>query len=106
MLSAKVWRGASGGLPEFPEQRLEELRARPNNALSFSGGGVRAFSATLGYLVALHELELLPRARYGLAHLRRRVLEHGPSLLQHRHHWPKRVVQRAAGVAPARDQVI
>ena len=65
MLSAKVWRGASGdGALDFPEQRLEELRARPNSAVSFSGGGVRAFSATLGYLVALHELELLPRARY------------------------------------------
>eukprot|EP01047_Picozoa_sp_COSAG01_P044772 COSAG01_NODE_4075_length_5381_cov_2.647103_7_plen_188_part_00 len=55
---------AAGGGGFFPELRDPSVSARPNAGLAFSGGGLRSYVASLGYLRALIEAGLLPHARY------------------------------------------
>lgn len=45
----------------YPEEELDikGLRGRSNSALCFSGGGVRSFVSSLGYLAGLNQLGLL-----------------------------------------------
>ena len=66
LLSARAWTGFSklDGSLEFPELALPELRDKKNLGLAFSGGGVRAYTATLGYLRGLLDIGLLQQARY------------------------------------------
>jgi hypothetical protein len=63
-LQAYAWQSASTypDASDFPETEL--LADRPSIAISFSGGGARSFNASLGYLAALHQLDLLKNVRY------------------------------------------
>ena len=45
-----------------PEQRL--LASKPSNAISFSGGGSRSYTVSIGYLLGLKQLDLLGDVRY------------------------------------------
>jgi len=49
-------------LGKYPEEEL--LQHKPSNAVCMSGGGVRAYTATLGSLRALLDLDLLNNTRY------------------------------------------
>jgi hypothetical protein len=52
-----LWPGFS-----YPEVQLApELQERANTALCFSGGGLRSFTSSLGYLSALSKLGLLQK---------------------------------------------
>ena len=51
-------------LLQFPELAHPAVSAKPPNAVAFSGGGTRAFSVTMGYLLGLHELDVLRSTRY------------------------------------------
>jgi hypothetical protein len=64
LLNARAWRSASlyPDSSYFPESNL--LEHRPNTAISFSGGGSRAYIAAMGYLAALRDLDLLKNVRY------------------------------------------
>ena len=48
---ARAWRGVDRrtGAATFPELALPELQTKPNTALAFSGGGIRAYSVSAGY---------------------------------------------------------
>ncbi len=62
--TARAWQ-AAGKYPDvtdFPEVSL--LSDRPNTAIAFSGGGSRSFLAGMGYLAALHKLDLMKNVRY------------------------------------------
>lgn len=64
-LSARAWQSlqaypSSGDFPEIPLL----VPSTSNSAISFSGGGSRAYIATLGYLSALYKLNALDRMRY------------------------------------------
>jgi hypothetical protein len=48
----------------WPEDGLDGLAGRPKTAVAFSGGGTRAFVASLGYLRAIIDLGLMPTIRY------------------------------------------
>jgi predicted acylesterase/phospholipase RssA len=48
----------------WPEDDLAGLAGRPKTAIAFSGGGTRAFVASLGYLRALIDLGLMSTVRY------------------------------------------
>ena len=63
---AKAWQniGPDTLNMEFPEETYEDIMARPNVGLSFSGGGDRAFISSIGVLGALHELGLIDKMRY------------------------------------------
>ena len=63
---ARAWRGmdSDGALPTFPELELPELQKKRNTAVAFSGGGLRAYTATFGALRSLLDLELLQHTRY------------------------------------------
>ena len=63
-VSARLWRGSKGGALHFPEALYPAVAAKPSNAVAFSGGGTRAFSVTAGYLLGLHELDVLRSTRY------------------------------------------
>mmetsp|Transcript_14616 Transcript_14616/g.49504 ORF Transcript_14616/g.49504 Transcript_14616/m.49504 type:complete len:565 (+) Transcript_14616:92-1786(+) len=58
--SARAWRGSGG----FPEANDAGLAAKSSVALTFSGGGARAYVCTLGYLAGLQDVGLLDSARY------------------------------------------
>lgn len=63
-LNARAWR-SSGAYPtaaDFPETEL--LKNKPNTAIAFSGGGSRAYTAAMGYLAGLRDLDLLKNVRY------------------------------------------
>jgi len=63
-LDARAWRGAPGDLPPYPEMSLPELTSRGSNAVCFSGGGSRAYSAALGQMKALLDLGVIDNVRY------------------------------------------
>ena len=48
----------------FPEQSLNDIKNKLNIGLTFSGGGDRAYIATIGYLSGLHELNLISNIKY------------------------------------------
>jgi hypothetical protein len=65
-LSAKAWQ-KSANYPtasDFPEQSDGNLKGRPNTAIGFTGGGSRSYLASVGYLAALTELDLVKNTRY------------------------------------------
>lgn len=49
---------------EYPENSLKELNNRPSTGISFSGGGSRSFTASIGYLSALNDLNLIKNIKY------------------------------------------
>jgi hypothetical protein len=60
-LSARAWlpRAAWPGF-KYPEELLvPELQGRANSAVCFSGGGLRSFLSSLGYLSAMSQLGLM-----------------------------------------------
>eukprot|EP01050_Picozoa_sp_SAG11_P034391 SAG11_NODE_12133_length_720_cov_1.309179_1_plen_151_part_10 len=64
-IEARVWRGLdSSGRPAFPELGQPETLAKANSAIAFSGGGIRAYTLTLGHLRGLLDVGLLPEIRY------------------------------------------
>ena len=64
ILKAKAWKSNSEfpTAADFPETQY--LRSKPNTAIAFSGGGSRAYTAAMGYLGALRELDLFKNIRY------------------------------------------
>jgi len=48
----------------FPESKDPLVQAKPNTAISFSGGGARAYLCALGVLGGLTELDLMKNVRY------------------------------------------
>ena len=48
----------------FPETSILDALSKPSTAISFSGGGVNAYSNTIGVLAALHKLDLIKNIRY------------------------------------------
>ena len=68
-VEAKVWFGVGEESFVYPEMREDEdglasLKAKPDLAVCFSGGGFRACTNALGWARALHEMGILPKARY------------------------------------------
>eukprot|EP00286_Rhodomonas_abbreviata_P019853 CAMPEP_0181311752 /NCGR_PEP_ID=MMETSP1101-20121128/13316_1 /TAXON_ID=46948 /ORGANISM="Rhodomonas abbreviata, Strain Caron Lab Isolate" /LENGTH=576 /DNA_ID=CAMNT_0023418527 /DNA_START=26 /DNA_END=1756 /DNA_ORIENTATION=- len=66
VLSARAWQTNAQfpSIEDFPEAKLFEDNGKPNTAIAFSGGGSRAFTTAMGYLAALHELDLFENIRY------------------------------------------
>jgi hypothetical protein len=62
--SAKSWQSLSKYpvAEDYPEHSL--LSSKPNTAIAFTGGGSRAYVASLGYLAGLYQLDLLKNVRY------------------------------------------
>lgn len=63
---AKAWQSLGGNtqtLP-YPEKTVPEVMARPNIGITLSGGGSRAFLASIGYLGAFHQLNIMEKVRY------------------------------------------
>jgi hypothetical protein len=66
-----AWQEVEGELP-LPEKNVPILNEKSSSAVTFSGGGARAFSAAIGFLAGLHEVRsvddaserLLSRVRY------------------------------------------
>ena len=58
--SVRSWRGSVKGA--FPED--EFLKDRSETAISFSGGGGRAYLAATGYLAGLHKTGLMDHVKY------------------------------------------
>eukprot|EP01031_Cornospumella_fuschlensis_P041033 gene41033-50056_t len=63
-LSARAWQSLNKfpTAGDFPETEL--LKDRPNTAIAFTGGGSRAYTASIGHLAALNQLGLLKNVRY------------------------------------------
>jgi hypothetical protein len=66
LLHVKAWKSRSNyPVPEdYPESQLPELRSKPNTAIAFSGGGLRAYVSSFGFLAGLRDLGLLENVRY------------------------------------------
>ena len=65
LVEARVWRGSErDGTPSFPELELPDLQAKPHSGIAFSGGGLRSYTSTLGYLRGLLDVNLLQQTRY------------------------------------------
>ena len=64
LLSARVWQSLSAfpTQADFPE--VELLKNKPNTAIGFTGGGSRAYVASIGILSGLNKLGLLNNIRY------------------------------------------
>lgn len=63
-LNVRVWQSLTEypQASDFPEAEL--LKNRPNTAIAFTGGGSRAYVASIGYLAGLNKLGLLDKVRY------------------------------------------
>ena len=63
-LNARAWKSNSAfpTAADYPESEL--LKSKPNTAIGFSGGGSRAYTAAMGYLAGLRDLDLLKNVRY------------------------------------------
>ena len=67
-VSCKIW-DSTGNNFKFPEigdpnYKLDDLEAKPNVGLAFSGGGTRSATCVLGQLRGLNELNLMKNVRY------------------------------------------
>lgn len=64
LLNVRAWKSNSDypTQKDFPESEM--LNAKPNTAIAFSGGGSRAYTAAMGYLAGLRDLDLLKNVRY------------------------------------------
>lgn len=60
----KSWQSTESGGFTFPEESLPEVQAAASIGITFSGGGDRAYLASIGYLAAMHELGLLEDVKY------------------------------------------
>ena len=60
---AKAWQNNENGF-KFPEADLPNISSKPKTGISFSGGGSRSYIASLGYLSALRDLDLIDNIRY------------------------------------------
>ena len=65
-VKCKIWETENLKFPELddPDLQVDDLAAKPNVGIAFSGGGTRSASATLGQLRALDKLDLLKNVRY------------------------------------------
>ena len=62
-LNAAAWQSVGEDFT-FPEMELAEVMSKPNVGVTFSGGGVRSYSASIGYMGAFHELGYFDHVRY------------------------------------------
>lgn len=62
-IATKIWDSTDSDF-KFPELDYPEISNKKNVGITFSGGGNRSASLTIGYLRALHELELIKDIRY------------------------------------------
>eukprot|EP00038_Savillea_parva_P014148 m.10120 g.10120 ORF g.10120 m.10120 type:complete len:572 (-) comp2717_c0_seq1:1775-3490(-) len=63
--SAKVWYRDSDGTPfTYPESTLTSLANKTDSAIVFTGGGVRSYTCTMGYLAGLLQAGLLDKPKY------------------------------------------
>jgi hypothetical protein len=60
---AKAWQSIGHDFT-FPEQEYSDIMSKPNVGVTFSGGGDRAFTCTIGYMAGFHELGLVDHFRY------------------------------------------
>ena len=66
-LNVKVWKSNNENplASDYPEKSILEKKTKTTNtAIGFSGGGSRAFTAAMGYLAGLRDLDLLKNVRY------------------------------------------
>mmetsp|Transcript_11118 Transcript_11118/g.33266 ORF Transcript_11118/g.33266 Transcript_11118/m.33266 type:complete len:567 (-) Transcript_11118:1702-3402(-) len=63
-LDAKVWYTQIPGKFAYPEADASSLATKTNSAIVFTGGGVRSYTCTLGYLAGLRDAGLLDKPRY------------------------------------------
>ena len=62
-LNVNSWQATENGFT-FPEDDLEVVQESKSIGITFSGGGDRSFIASIGYLAAMHELQLLDDVKY------------------------------------------
>jgi hypothetical protein len=62
--NALAWQSLGIGDYTFPENDIPYVASRPNVGVSFSGGGDRSFTATIGALGAFHELGFMGNIKY------------------------------------------
>ena len=66
-LNVKVWKSNNENplASDYPEKSIIEKKTKTTDtAIGFSGGGSRAFTAAMGYLAGLRDLDLLKNVRY------------------------------------------
>jgi len=66
LLQVRAWK-SNTILPissDFPERQLPSLRAKPDTAIAFSGGGIRAYATTIGFLAGLRDAGYLDSVKY------------------------------------------
>eukprot|EP00600_Ochromonadales_sp_CCMP1393_P012487 CAMPEP_0175001384 /NCGR_PEP_ID=MMETSP0005-20121125/3102_1 /TAXON_ID=420556 /ORGANISM="Ochromonas sp., Strain CCMP1393" /LENGTH=575 /DNA_ID=CAMNT_0016256261 /DNA_START=1481 /DNA_END=3205 /DNA_ORIENTATION=- len=63
-LNARAWKSNSEFPREIDYPETQLLTSKPNTAIGFTGGGSRAYTAAIGYLAALRDLNLLKNVRY------------------------------------------
>jgi hypothetical protein len=63
-LDVKSWQSTDHSGFTFPEDNLPEVQSAASIGITFSGGGDRAYLASIGYLAAMHELSLLDDVKY------------------------------------------
>lgn len=62
--NAQAWQSLGIGEYTFPENDVPYVASRPNVGVTFSGGGDRSFTATIGALGAFHELGFMENIKY------------------------------------------
>lgn len=61
--NAKAWQSL-GHDYTFPEEEYADVAAKKNVGITFSGGGDRAFTTSIGQLAAFHELSFTEDVKY------------------------------------------
>lgn len=66
ILYVRAWKSTSRNpIPsDYPENDLPALKSKPSTAVAFSGGGIRAYAGTIGFLAGLRDAGLLDDIRY------------------------------------------
>jgi hypothetical protein len=59
----KAWQGI-GESYTFPEEDYPDIQNKQNVGITFSGGGDRSYTASIGYLAAFHELGYMDNIKY------------------------------------------